>query len=232
MFESWICSTFSHGIYGTNQNSSKHRSDSQCKPCDFPRVYTGLALTGPADCPRASCDLDIKYLMLSSHAWDPRVCPGSCDLGSRRSLWSLRRRYEITLLWWNCHMHSPGSLCVLAILAQYSMNPYVYSHGFGKVPLRMQCGHSQTPTATRAEPVWGKYRAVEPTCMDVFWTTHDSLRAQNRRKPSPSLKAVHAHLFQPRGYTAQYGSKNHRKIVQTRSAVILPPSLIRFLLCA
>ena len=33
-------------------------------PCDFPRVYTGLALTGSVDCPRASCDLGIKYLML------------------------------------------------------------------------------------------------------------------------------------------------------------------------
>ena len=33
-------------------------------PCDFPRVYTGLALTGSIDCPRASCDLGIKYLML------------------------------------------------------------------------------------------------------------------------------------------------------------------------
>ena len=35
--------------------------------CDFTRVYTDLALTGPVDCPRASGDLGIKYLMLRSH---------------------------------------------------------------------------------------------------------------------------------------------------------------------
>ena len=37
-------------------------------PSDFARVYTCLALTGPVDCPRASCDLGIKCLMLRSHA--------------------------------------------------------------------------------------------------------------------------------------------------------------------
>ena len=56
-------------------------------PCDFPRVHTlllkdlisdfYLALTEPVDCPRASCDLGIKYLLLRSHALDLRVCPGS-----------------------------------------------------------------------------------------------------------------------------------------------------------
>ena len=46
-------------------------------PCDFPRVYTGLVLTGPTDCPGVSCDIGIKYLMLRSHIWDPRVCPGA-----------------------------------------------------------------------------------------------------------------------------------------------------------
>ena len=49
----------------------------ECMPCDFPRVYIGLVLTGPVDCPRAACDLGIKYLMLRSHSWDPLVCPSS-----------------------------------------------------------------------------------------------------------------------------------------------------------
>ena len=66
--QSCTCSTFSRGIYGTIKNSSKHRANSECMACDFPRVYTGLALTGFVDCPRASCDLGIKYLMLRSHA--------------------------------------------------------------------------------------------------------------------------------------------------------------------
>ena len=45
--------------------------------CAISHSCTGLALTGPVDCPRASCDLGIKYLMLRSHAGDPWVCPGS-----------------------------------------------------------------------------------------------------------------------------------------------------------
>ena len=44
------------------------RADSQCMPCDFPSVYTGLALTGPIESPRTSCYQGIKYLMLRSHA--------------------------------------------------------------------------------------------------------------------------------------------------------------------
>ena len=68
MFESCTCSTFNRGINGTIQNSSKHRADSQCMPYDFRRVFTSFALTEPVDCPRASCDLGIKYLMLRSHA--------------------------------------------------------------------------------------------------------------------------------------------------------------------
>ena len=44
---------------------------------------------------------------------------------------------------YNCHMRSPGCLCVLAILVQYTMNSYAY--GFRKVPLRMQCGPVYMP---------------------------------------------------------------------------------------
>ena len=112
-------------------------------------------------------------------------------------------------------------LCVfLRFLAQYSMNPYLYTTGFGRCPFGCSAGRRTdfgTTYGQSCRPVWGKYRACRPTCMDVFWTTHDSLRAQNRRKSIP----VHAHLSAT-GYTAPYGSKNHRKIVQTRSAVIRP----------
>ena len=60
---------------------------------------------------------------------------------------------------------------------------------------------------------------VEPTSMGAIWTMHDSLRAQING--NPSLKAQHAHLS-PTRYTASYVSNNHRKITQTRSAVIRP----------
>ena len=37
-----------------------------------------------------------------------------------------------SLLRCNCHMRSSGSLCILAIVAKYSMNPYVYPTGFAQ----------------------------------------------------------------------------------------------------
>ena len=46
-----------------------------CMLCDFPRVHTGFGPYGAVDCPRASCDLCINYLMLRSHAWNPRMFP-------------------------------------------------------------------------------------------------------------------------------------------------------------
>ena len=86
-------------------------------------------------------------------------------------------------------MHSPGSLCVLPILAQYSMNPYVYPTGFGRCPFGCSAGPCRrrtgfgTPKASLADQYGANTGPVEPTSMGAFWTTHDSLRAQKSRKP-------------------------------------------------
>ena len=39
-------------------------------------------------------------------------------------------------------------------------------------------------TASLADQYGANTRPVEPTSIGAFWTTHDSLRAQNRRKPT------------------------------------------------
>ena len=91
---------------------------------------------------------------------------------------------EISLLRCNCHIRSPGSLCVLAMFAQYSMNPYVYLMGFGR--FRFGC-RRRTGFGTTYVILAVQYEAntgpVEVTSMGAVWTTHDSLRAPNRRKP-------------------------------------------------
>ena len=93
-----------------------------------------------------------------------------------------------TLLRCCCHMRSPGSLwCVLAILAQYSMNSYVYSTGFERCPFGCSAGPCRRRTgfgtASLAEQYGSNTWPIEPTSMGALRITHDYLRAQNRRKP-------------------------------------------------
>ena len=132
-----------------------------------------------------------------------------------------------TLMRYNCHMGSPGSLCVLAILVQYSMNPYAYPTGFVRCsfgcsagPCRCRSGFG-SPFGKSCRTVWGKYRA----CRTHKYGRLSDLTRTTIYKPkivgSPSLKAVHAHLSAT-VYTAPYGSKIPLKIAQTHSAVIHP----------
>ena len=132
-----------------------------------------------------------------------------------------------TLLRCNCHMHSPGSLCVLANLAQYNMNVYVYPTGFVRCPFGCNAGPCRrrtgfgTPYGQSCRTVYGKYRA----CRTHKYGRLSDLIRMTLYGPkiigSPSWKAVHA-LHSATGYTVPYGSKNPWKIVQTRSAVIHP----------
>ena len=157
-------------------------------PCDFPCVDTGLALTGHVDCPRASCDLVIKYVMLRSHAGDPRS-PARKTWGAIGVCgpWEVRTK--------SCSCDATVTcvlpvLCVfLRFLAQYSMEPYVYPTEFGRCPFGCSAGPCRRPTGfgttygQSCRPVWGKYRACRTHIYGSFWTTHGSLRADNRRKP-------------------------------------------------
>ena len=120
-------------------------------------------------------------------------------------------------------MRSPGVLCVLAIFGPVQ---------FVKVPLRMQCGHVQTPyglwnnlrTVLQCRPVWGKY-SVEPTSMGAFWTTHDSLWAPYRRKPiSESCICLSFSLGLYGPVRVHKSSKHHTNLQRGH-----PPSLIRVL---
>ena len=236
MSENCTCSTFSRGIYGTIQNSSKHRAVSLCMPCDFPLVYTGLVLTGPVDCPRASCDLGIKHLMLRSHVWDPRVYPGSKDLESHRSLWSVDSTYEISLLRCSCHMRSPGSLCVLVIFSSIAWTrtrTQRVSEGAPSDAVRARADSVRAleqPIPSLADKYGANKGPVEPTNMGTIWTTHDSLRAQNRRKPiserSTCSSFTHG-LYGP--IWVQQSSEN-----RTNPQPVHPPSLIRVfaIICA
>ena len=90
-------------------------------------------------------------------------------------------------------------LCVLAILAQYSMNPYIYSTGFVRCPFRCSAGLCRcrkgfgTPYGQSCRIVCGKYRACRThkyrRLSDLTRTTlHDS-----KIIGSPSRKAVHAY---------------------------------------
>ena len=72
-------------------------------------------------------------------------------------------------------------------LAQYSMN--IYPTGFGRYPFGCSACRAdavralEQPTASLADQYGANTGPVEPTSMGAFGTTHDSLRAQNRRKP-------------------------------------------------
>ena len=125
--------------------------------------------------------------------------------------------WEVTLRRCSCHMRSPGSLYVFAFLAQYSMNPYMYPTGFGRCPCG--CSASLCKRCTGFGIIygqsWGKYRACRTYKYGRLFRPRTTLLGRLKIVGSPSLKAVHAHL----GYTAPHGSKTHRKIVQTRTAV-------------
>ena len=122
-------------------------------------------------------------------------------------------------------MHSPNSMCVLAILALYSMNLYVYLTDFIRCPFRCSSGPCRrrmgfgTPYSQSCRTVWGKYRACRThkygRLSDLTRTTIYGPKIVG----SPSLKAVHAH-HSATGYMPPYGAKNQRKIVQTGSRVI------------
>ena len=80
-------------------------------------------------------------------------------------------------------------LCVfLRCLAQYSMNPYVYPTGFGRCPFGCSAGPCRRRTGfgtiygQSCRP--GQIQGLQnPHVWEPLWTTHDSLWAQNRRKP-------------------------------------------------
>ena len=104
-------------------------------------------------------------------------------------------------------------LCVfLRFFAQYSVNTYMYPTDLERCPFGCSAGLCRRRTdfgtiyGHSCRPVWGKYRACR---------THKYVRRLDHAR----LKAQHAYLS-PTGYTAPYGSNNHRKIAQTRSAVI------------
>ena len=116
-------------------------------------------------------------------------------------------------------MRSPSSLCVLA---QYSMNLYMYPTGFVRCPFGCSAGLCRCRTGfgtsygQSCRTVWGKYRACRThkygRLLDLTCTTIYGPKIVG----SPFLKAVHAHLS-AMGYTGLYRSKNPRKIVQTPS---------------
>ena len=96
---------------------------------------------------------------------------------------------------------------------------YLPTHGFRKVPLRMQCGPVQTaqaradaalalkqPTAILADHYEANTGPVEATRMGAVWTMHDSLRAHNQRKPS--LKAQPIYIIHSLTIWAKQSSKN------------------------
>ena len=134
-------------------------------PCDFPRVYTGLSLTGSVDCPRASCDLGIKCLMLGRTHETHGCAPARKTWGAKGGCgpWEVRTKSPSCDATVNCVL--PVLCAFLRFLAQYSINPYVYPTGFGRChfgcsvgPCRRHTGFGIT-YGQSCRPVWGKYRA-------------------------------------------------------------------------
>ena len=148
--------------------------DSQCMPCVPPRIYTGLALYGAVDCPRASCDLGIKILMLWSQVWDPRVSEGVPSDAVRARADAVRALEQ--------------------------------------------------PTASLADQYVTNTGPLEPTSMGAVWTSSDTLRAQNRRKPiSESCTcSSFSHDLYEGSVCVQQSSKNRTNPQRSH-----PPSLIR-----
>ena len=115
-------------------------------------------------------------------------------------------------------MRSPGYLCVLAIFWPSIAWPERVPYRFRKA-VRARAGAVRAleqPTASLADQYEANTGPVESTCMGVFWTTHDSLRAQNHRKPI--FESCICSSFSHGLYTAPYGSKNQRKIVRFTAA--------------
>ena len=78
----------------------------------------------------------------------------------------------------------------------------------------------EQPTASLVYQYGANTGPVKPTCMGVFWTTHDSLRAQNCRKPTSESCTCSSYshgLYDP--VRVQKPSKNS---IQTHNAVIRP----------
>ena len=142
------------------------------------------------DCPRASCDLGMKLLMLWSHVWDPRVCPGSKDLGSHM---------------WLCVRNHPPAFSRFSVCSCNfwpSIGPAQVPHGFRKVSLQMQCGPVQTPYG-----LWNNLLPVLQTVCDKYRAsrTHKYGCRLDHEWHSAGSKASVAHLwklymliFQPR----------------------------------
>ena len=116
-------------------------------------------------------------------------------------------------------------LCVfLRLFAQYSMNPYVTP--------RVLEGAPSDAVRAHADAV----RALEQLTASLAnlhgVNTGFVERHLDHTRLSTSPKSTEAHFRKLKtGYTAPYGPNNHRKIVQTRSAV-LRPVWSRFSQCA
>ena len=123
--------------------------------------------------------------------------------------------YEINFLRCNCHMRSPGSLCVLTIVCPVQHEPVHYPSGFGRCPFGCCAG----PCRRR--------RALEQltaSLADLHGVNTGFVeRHLDHTRLSTSPKSTEAHFRKLKtGSTAPYGPNNHRKIVQTRSAVLRP----------
>ena len=105
------------------------------------------------------------------------------------------------------HTFSLFSVCSY----DYSMNPYVYPAG----PCR--------PTVSLADQYGTNTGHVEPTSMGGIWTTHDSLWAQNRRKPVSESSTCSSFTHGLYGPIRVQQSSNNRSNPHRGH----PPSLIR-----
>ena len=80
----------------------------------------------------------------------------------------------------------------------------------------------EQPTASLAVQYGANTGLVEPTCMGVFWTTHNPLRAQNRRKPISESCAC---SFQQRAIRPPIVQKSSNNRTNPQGSHL--PSLIR-----
>ena len=134
--------------------------------------------------------------------------------------------YEISLLRCNCHMHSPGSVCVLKIFCPGEHASVRVPRRFRRCPFACSADSIQAleqPTASLADQYRANTGPVKPTSMAAIWTTRNSLQAQNQQKPiseSSTCSSFTHGLYGP--IWVQQSSKNCTN--QQRGH---PPSLIR-----